>query len=124
MNQTINTVKKENFSQVCIWPATIVGEEKIKDFEDFMIEQFKTRIQYLEEIKTSPDLNSNGDPIEGSGNRNDVFFAVHDEDIGKFAVPRLQVGVRWIEDVLAECNYSQKIYPSRIVEYKTWMKNE
>ena len=122
MNQTENASKKENFNQVCVWPATIVGEEKIKDFEDFMIEQFKTRVQYLEEIKTNPDLNSNGDPIEGTGNRNDLFFAIHDEDVGKFAVPRLQVGIRWIEDTLADCNYSQKIYPKRIFEYKTWMK--
>jgi hypothetical protein len=120
MNQTINIVKKENFNQVCVWPGTVVGKDQIKKFEEFMLEQFKTRIQYLEEIETTPDLDDNGKPIKETGNRNDVFFSVHNEDIGKFAIPRLSYGIRWIEDTLSDCNYHQDIYPSRVFEYKTW----
>lgn len=119
MNRNENIERKEKFSQVCVWPATIVGEEKIEDFEKFMKEQFDVKVQYLEEIKTSPDMD-NDKQIEGTGNRNDLLFAVHDEDVGKFAIPRLQAGIRWIEDVLDDHNYRQKIYPSRIFKYKTW----
>jgi hypothetical protein len=115
------TVKrKENFTQVCIWPGCIVGENEIEKFEKLMLEQFDIRIQYLEEIKTKPDKDSNGDIVEGTGNRNDLFFAVHDDDVGKFAIPRLQYGIRWIEDALEPENYSQHLYPERVSEYKCW----
>ena len=104
---------KEKFKQVCVWPGTIVGQDKIAVFEDLMKKEFDCRIQYLEEIKTFP-----GDG--GEGGRNDVFFAIHNDDIGKFAIPRLQVGIRWLEDVLAPGNYGDPIYPARVFEYKCW----
>jgi len=119
---------KDGFSQVCVWPSCIVinskvgdksKEERINEFEKFMFGQFKVRVQYLEEIKTKPD--HNGDMIiEETGNRNDLFFAVHNEDIGRFAVPRLAVGIRWIEDTLATDNYKCHIYPDRVFKYVTW----
>ena len=114
----MNITRKENFSQVCVWPGCLV-EGKVEEFEKFMLDEFKTRIQYLEEIKTFPDT-ENGFPVKDTGGRNDVVFAVHQEDIGHFAVPRLQMGIRWIEDVLAPGNYSSEIYPKRVFEYKTW----
>ena len=114
-----NIQKKEHFNQVCIWPGTIVGNDKIEDFEQFMKNEHNVRIQYLEEIKTYPDKN-NGQIVENTGDRNDVFFAIHDEDVGKFAVPRLSFGIRWIEDVLSKNNYKSEIYPKRVYEYKTW----
>jgi len=116
-----NIQKNEGFSQVCVWPATLVGENKIKEFEDFMLNEFQTRVQYLEEIETYPDT-INGIIVEETGGRNDVFFAVHDEDLGKFSVPRLSVGIRWIEDVLAKGNYRNIIYPERVFDYCTWNK--
>ncbi|MGD2073275.1 MAG: hypothetical protein PVG65_07310 [Candidatus Thorarchaeota archaeon] len=115
-----NIEKKENYRQVCIWPACIVGKDKISDFEKHMGEKLNVRVQYLEEIKTNPDVNENGDPIEGTGGRNDLFFAVHDNDISQFIIPKLTMGISWIEDVLANCNYDQKIYPERIFKYKCW----
>ena len=119
MDKQNNIERKENYNQVCVWPGTIVGQEKIEEFQDFMLKEFNTRVQYLEEIKTFPDQR-NGKNVEGTGERNDVFFAVHQEDIGKFSVPRLMVGIRWIEDVLANGNYKNKIYPERVFDYKTW----
>jgi hypothetical protein len=110
-----NPERKENFSQVCVWPATLVGQDKISEFEKFMLDEFKVRIQYLEEIQTFPDKG-----VEESGGRNDVFFAVHNDDIGHFSVPRLAAGIRWIEDVLSKDNYRNKIYPRRVFDYKTW----
>ena len=110
-----NIPRNEKFTQVCVWPGTLVGQDKIKDFEEFMFNDLKTRVQYMEEIKTLPD-----EGVEGTGDRNDLFFAVHEEDVGKFAIPRLQMGIRWIEDVLAKCNYKDKIYPRRVFEYCSW----
>ena len=116
-----NIKLKEGFSQVCIWPGCIVGTDKENEFVEFMLENFKSKVQYLEEIKTYPDT-ERGNPVEETGDRNDLIFAVHNEDIGKFAVPRLTMGIRWIEDVLADCNYKSRIYPERVFDYCSWNK--
>ena len=105
------------FEQVCVWPGTLVGEDKIAEFEAFLLEKFGARVQYLEEVTTAPDL-KNGFPVEGTGGRNDVLFAIHNEDIGKFAIPRMQFGVRWVEDVYG--NGGGALYPERVAEYQTW----
>jgi hypothetical protein len=69
----------------------------------------------VEEVETLPTPN-----VEGTGGRNDVFFYVHDNDIDKFSVPRLSMGIRWWEDVLGNGNgvlYKEEVltkYP------KTW----
>jgi len=73
-----NIIKNKNYNQVCVWPGTIVGKDRINDFINFMEKTFEVRIQYLEEIKTFPDR---GNPE--TGGRNDLFFAIHDDDIMK-----------------------------------------
>ena len=105
-----NAVLKPGFSQVCVWPATVVGDQ-VEAFEQHMFDKMGVRVQYLEEVVTGPGEG-------GPGGRNDVRFAIHDEDIGKFAVPRLSMGISWIEDVFA--NGGGVLYPDRIREYKTW----
>lgn len=123
MKNPINVIKKKNFNQVVVWEGTTVlspGIEdsiRIKEFINFIKTEFKgVRAQYLEEIKTFPDK-KNGKLIEGTGGRSDLLFAVHKDDIEKFAVARLAYGMRWIEDVyLNGADY----YPERIAEYKTW----
>ena len=105
------------FQQVCVWPGTIVGTEKTAEFESWILQQFGARVQYLEEVKTAPDY-QNGSPVEDTGGRNDVLFAIHNEDIGKFAIPRMQFGIRWIEDVYG--NGGGALYPERIAEYQCW----
>jgi hypothetical protein len=103
------------FNQLCVWEGTLVGKEEIKSFEKFFKNEMNVRVKYMEEIETLPT------PDEpNTGGRNDVFFYVHDEDIPKFAIPRLSLGIRWWEDVLGNGNgvlYSQEVltkYP------KTW----
>ena len=113
-----NVKRKEGYNQVCVWSATIVGKDKIDEFEKFMLNEFKTSVQYLEEIMTGPDTDSNGNPVKDTGGRNDLFFAVKDDDIKKFTIARLSYGIRWVEDVLAPINYRSKIYPERVEEYK------
>ncbi len=72
--------------------------------------------------KTGPDRDENGIAVPETGGRHDVFFAVHNDDVMRFAIPRLQMGIRWIEDVLEnearETEHS--IYPERVKEYRTW----
>jgi hypothetical protein len=115
-----NIKKKENYNQVCVWPGVLVKDDKENDFEQFIFDNFnETRIQFLETIITLPDK-KDGNDVEGTGGRHDVFFAVHKDDIGKFTVPRLIAGIRWIEDVLSRGNYQSPIYPKRVFEYKTW----
>ena len=70
-----NVERRPEYSQVCVWPATIVGEAKVELFVEFMKKEFGVRVQYLEEIKTAPDM-KDGYPVEGTGNRNDLLFAV------------------------------------------------
>lgn len=105
----------ENFNQVCVWHGTIVGKSCAKDFENWLKEEFNVRGVYCEEVLTLPTPGE-----EGTGGRNDLFFRVHDEDVMKFAVPRLQIGIRWWEDVLN--NGNEVLYPQETLEKypKTW----
>jgi histone acetyltransferase (RNA polymerase elongator complex component) len=118
----MNIELQEGFTQVCVWPGTIVcdKEHTSEDFIKFMKDQFNIRVQYLEEIITNPDIDINGKIVEGTGGRNDVFFAVHKDSVMKFAVLRFEIGIRWIEDVLAEGNYTSPIYPERVFNYAKW----
>ena len=121
MNQETNTPLNENFHQVCVWPATIVGEDNIKNFEAFFYEEVGVRIQFLEEVTTSPDIRD-GMIIDGTGGRVDVLFAVHDDDVPKFAIERFTFGIRFIEDVLM--NGGGSIWPIRVRDYWCWDKGD
>lgn len=111
--------RKEGFTQVCVWPGTIVQPEEVPAFEKMFLDEMKTRVQFLETILTAPDF-QNGSPVEGTGGRQDVFLAVHTDDIGKFSILRLPMRIRWIEDVIADINGGNVLYPARVKEYKTW----
>lgn len=98
-------MKKNNFTQLCVWPGTIVGKDGIDEFEEFMKENFKSRVKYETEV------------VLDSG-RNDLFFYIHTDDIMKFAVPRLSYGIRWWEDI--HFNKQTNEYPKEFVKkYKT-----
>ena len=112
---------ENKFTQLCVWPGSLVAGDdpafttsRIKDFESFMANKFKgTRVKYIEEVKTLPDK-ENGITVPKTGGRNDVFFYVHTEDLGKFAVPRLAYGIRWWEDVVENGNHL--IYPKEVLD--------
>lgn len=107
-----------SFSQVVVWPGTLVGKDQVADFEKFMMDEFGVRASYIEEVLTAPDRDRNGYPVEDTGGRNDLFFYVHSDDIPKFSVARLGYGMRWIEDVYS--NGGGNLYPERIAEYRSW----
>jgi len=89
-----------NYNQLCMLPGTIVGPDEIQDFEKFFLDELGVRVKYECEVETLPDLDDDGNAVEGTGGRNDLFFYLHDEDIQKFAVRRLTLGIRWWEDVI------------------------
>ena len=117
-----NKEKPEDYDQVCVMEGVTIShnndpvdQSDINEFEAQMKRSFKgIRVKFLEEIITSPGLG-------GEGGRNDLFFAVHKEDVGKFALPRLHAGIRWVEDVIDNNDrHGQMIHPERIRGYRTW----
>lgn len=120
----MTATEQKPFEQVCVWASTVVNKGQEKDFEDFMLKEYKVRVKFIEVIKTFPDRDKNGNNVEGTGERSDVFFYIHAEDIKKFAIPRLRMEppVRWIEDVLdnLEDPDNPEIYPKRVTEYRSW----
>jgi hypothetical protein len=105
----------ENFNQLCVWQGTFLGESSPQDLVDFFKEEMGTRIKFEQEVPTNPDLDEKGEIIEGTGGRNDLLFYVHDEDITKFAVPRLKMGIRWWEDVISY-NDNSHLYSKEVLE--------
>jgi len=91
---------ENNYTQLCVWPGVIVGQEEKEDFERYMLDAFNTRAKYHTEVQTLPDLDESGNPVPDTGGRNDLFFYVHPEDVANFAVPRLKMGIRWWEDTV------------------------
>lgn len=113
MEKTLNTT--ELFTQLCVWPGTVLGESSPADLEQFFLDEFNTRVKYHCEVETLPDIDSDGNPVPETGGRNDLFFYVHDEDIAHFAVPRLSMGIRWWEDVIVY-NDNSHLYTEKFLE--------
>ena len=90
----------ENYTQLLVWPGTALGDSKPEELESFFLDEMKTRIKFHSEVQTLPDIDENGNPDPETGGRNDLFFYVHTDDVATFAVPRLQMGIRWWEDVV------------------------
>lgn len=99
------------FTQLCVWPATVMGESTPEDFEKYFKEQ-GFAVKFAEEVITLPDV-KDGRVVEGTGGRRDVFFYIADEDVLRFAIPRLMMGIRWWEDVIG--NGGGNIYPKSIL---------
>jgi hypothetical protein len=109
------------FKQLCVWPGTLLGESTPQEFEQYFLDEMGVRVKYHTEVKTLPDLDSYGRRVPDTGDRNDLFFFVHNEDTVKFAVPRLQMGIRWWEDVV-KYNDNRHLYTEEFLEANptTW----
>ncbi len=108
-----NVVRPYEYQQVCVWPATTLGDGTGKQFEEWVKEAFEVRVKFMEVVETTADST-------GPGGRHDLMFCVHDDDVAKFAVARLLKGIRWIEDAVSEVNGGNTVYPERVMLYKTW----
>ena len=89
------------FNQLCVWPGITLEGSSVNDLIEFFQNEVGVRVKFHTEVTTLPDLDSSGNPVPETGGRNDLFFFVHDDDVHKFAIPRLQMGIRWWEDVIA-----------------------
>ena len=105
------------FNQLCVLEGCLMPEGGAKELETFFKDELNVTVKFETEVKTLPDP---GDLGMKTGGRNDIFFYIADDDIMKFAVPRLQMGIRWWEDVLG--NGNGKLYPTEVLEKyeKTW----
>ena len=112
---------ENKYTQLCVWPGTVLGENEESDLEQWILDEFGTRIKYHTQVETNPDRDKNGDIVPDTGGRNDLFFYVHNDDIDKFAVKRLQIGIRWWEDVIVYNNNSH-LYSAEFIEQHppTW----
>ena len=100
--------------QVVVWEGTVVGKNKKKDFTNWM-EENGWKVKYLEEFKTLPSTDSDGNIIKGTGGRTDLLFELDESvDVGKFSIWRLNYGMRWWEDYLD--NGGNLIAPNSILE--------
>lgn len=111
---------EKDFTQLCVWPGTVLGDSTPKDLEDFFLNEMGVRVKYHTEVETLPDV-ENDKAVPDTGGRNDLFFFVHSEDIPKFAIPRLQMGIRWWEDVIVY-NDNKHLYTDQFLEANppTW----
>lgn len=111
MSQDSLPTENDKFSQLCVIRGLIV--EDSEDFISFLTSEFECRFKFAESVTTI--ANNDGD-----GGRIDVLFYVHNDDITKFAVPRLMYGISWWEDVLA--NAHGNLYSNEILSKypKTW----
>ena len=114
-----NVTRPEYATQVAVLRGCLLEEEEISAFEAFFAEKIKTRVTFLEVVLTNPDLDDlDGYPIEGTGRRSDILFAVHQDDVRAFDIKLLglQDPPSWIEDALQN---SPNLYPSRLTKYRT-----
>ena len=110
----------KNYTQLCVWPGMNLGECTEQEFVDIILEMFGARVKYHTTVKTLPDI-ENGRAVPGTGGRTDMFFYVHSEDIPKFAIARLQAGIRWWEDVVGYNDNSHLYTEEFINEHNlTW----
>ena len=104
------------YNQLCLWSGTDVGEDQVQSFEDHF-KELGFRVKYEIEVITKPDI-KNGEVVDDTGGRNDLLFYIHEDDIDKFAVPRLNMGIRWWEDVVSY-NDNSHLYTKKILnKYK------
>ena len=105
--------EKKQFNQLCVMEGTLMPEGGAKELIEFFKDKMGVNVHFETQVKTLPDET-------GEGGRNDLFFYIADDVIGKFAVARLLMGIRWREDVLGTGN--GKLYPKEILEKysKTW----
>ena len=107
---------KGKFNQLCVLQGCLMPGGGAKELESFFKDEMGVTVKFETEVKTLPDKPG----CTETGGRNDVFFYIADDDISKFAIPRLQMGIRWYEDVLG--NGGGKLYPTEVLEKyeKTW----
>ena len=107
---------ENQFNQLCVMQGCLMPKGGAKELEAFFKDEMGVTVKFETEVKTLPDTPE----FTETGCRNDLFFYIADDDIGKFAVPRLNMGIRWWEDILG--NGGGNLYTEEFLEKypKTW----
>ena len=71
------------FNQLCILEGTIMPES-VDEFVSYFKNEMGVDVKFETEVKTLPDVDSSGRGVAGTGGRNDIFFYIADNHIGKF----------------------------------------
>lgn len=110
------------FEQAVLWPGVTGAAEDPEGLVAYLEEQFPTcRFKFIGQYLTLPNR-IDGVDVPGSGGRSDVVFAIHQDDIGKFAVPRFEYGMRWVDDVILNEKFKgeETIYCEEIHALMSW----
>jgi len=104
-------------SAVIVWQGVIIEETESSDALEFIKKLGANKVKYLGKIITKPDV-ENGQPVPGTGGRNDQFFEIIDAE-SEFWVNRLKAEFRLLSDIIWSVNGYQDnpIYPDWITEY-------
>ena len=82
----------KDYKTVCVMPGTVLGEDTpAAVVKDFFLMNWGVRITDIREIVTLIEA------PEG-GVRHDLIFRMHDDDVPKFAGPRLSTDIKWWTD--------------------------
>lgn len=87
---------ENQFTQLCVWPGCVMGDNTPEDFEKYLLEEMDVRVKFAEEVTTNGSVERHEE-----GGRKDLLFFIHADDISKFAGRRLMMGIRWWEDVVS-----------------------
>lgn len=108
---------KNCYNQLCVWQGCLMPESEnpIEVFTEFFKDVLHVQIKFCEQVWTNPDIDEDGKPVKGTGGRSDLLFYIHDEDIPKFAIKRLEYGICWWEDVVSY-NKGSYLYPQEVLD--------
>ena len=117
--EKINSAEKGS-GVLAVWPGTVVSKEYYdKDNPQNILSFFEQSLgveikQIVGTVITLPDREHRDMENPPTGGRQDFFFYFQNQDIPKVAVPRLNMGIRWWEDVYF--NRGEGIYPTEFRE--------
>lgn len=98
---------------LAFWPGVSVEESDI----DGILAGFKNEFGFTPLpvgcVETLPDIDRDGNAVEGTGGRHDFFFFVGMEYVPAFATMRFKCGARWWQDVYS--NDQEHMYPAEFL---------
>ena len=95
--------KEKVFKQLCVMHG--VTCDNAEDFEKHFKDLGFT-VKFAECTLTNPDTDHLGNAIPETGGRSDLLFYIAQDEINRFALPRLQWEIRWWEDVVSYNNHA------------------
>lgn len=102
-------LRNEAYDMLCVCHGVELTRDNIPNLNAFLREEFGIthNVRVVGTVLTIP---TPGNEKKEPGNRSDLFFLLHKDDVMRLAnVKRLEVGIRWWEDIYF--NHCEDIYP-------------